>query len=79
MDNTGTASTTTHGGLRTPRRTAVTTLAAELPDPTVTELHASCDPWHYPDYTGSQIVPGLFQGGTEDDDVLVRCQAGVAA
>ena len=56
--------------VRTARLAAVALLAAVLPTPTAAELCASCNPWDIPDYAGSLIVPGLFQGGTEDDDVV---------
>lgn len=45
-------------------------LASRLPEPSLTELLDSTDRWHQPAYAGSEILPGLFQGGTEDDDVV---------
>ena len=45
-------------------------LANTLPEASLGELLASTDRWAYPAYAGSEILPGLFQGGTEDDDVV---------
>ena len=44
--------------------------AAELPQLSHEEIAAQADPWHIPPYAGTEILPGLFQGGTEDDDVV---------
>jgi len=62
--------TTDAPSVRVQRLTAVADLAATLPDPSIAALHRTCQPWVMPAYAGSQIVPGLFQGGTEDDDVV---------
>lgn len=53
-----------------PRQTDIRLIAADLPNPELRELIAdtSLDDW--PDYAPTQIAPGLFQGGTEDHDVL---------
>ncbi len=56
--------------IRKQRLSSVAAVAELLPSMTIAELHASCDPWAMPDYAGSMIVPGLYQGGTEDDDVV---------
>ena len=45
-------------------------LAGTLPELSLTELLDSTDRWHQPAYAGSEILPGLFQGGTEDEDVV---------
>ena len=45
-------------------------LAATLPEPSLDELHSRVDAWHMPAYAGSEILPGLYQGGTEDDEVV---------
>jgi protein-tyrosine phosphatase len=45
-------------------------LATTLPEATLGELLDSTDRRAYPAYAGSEILPGLFQGGTEDDDVV---------
>jgi hypothetical protein len=45
-------------------------LAATLPERSLTELLDSTNFWHRPAYAGSEILPGLYQGGTEDDDVV---------
>ena len=45
-------------------------LAATLPERSLIELLDSTDRWHQPAYAGSEILPGLYQGGTEDDDVV---------
>lgn len=58
---------TNHPGLAEAAR-----LATELPEPSLTDLLNSVDDWHRPAYAGSEILPGLFQGGTEDDDVVSR-------
>lgn len=46
------------------------TVAAQLAPWSEAELLTVTDPWHLPEYAGSEILPGLFQGGTEDDDVI---------
>lgn len=45
-------------------------LAQYLPNPTAAELRRSCDFSDLPASAGSQIAPGLYQGGTEDEDVV---------
>ena len=52
------------------RLAEVARLATQLPHMTIEEIHAQVDPWHDPPYAGTEILPGLFQGGTEDDDVV---------
>lgn len=64
------SSTASQEIVRSQRLAAVALFADVLPNATATELMSSCDSWHMPEYAGSQIVPGLFQGGTEDDDVV---------
>ena len=54
------------------RLAVVAALAATLPQMTVDELIAGVDHWHQPPYAPTEIVPGLYQGGTEDHDVLSR-------
>jgi hypothetical protein len=54
------------------RLAVVAALAATLPEMTVDELVAGGDLWHQPPYAPTEIVPGLYQGGTEDHDVLSR-------
>ncbi len=53
-----------------PRQTYIRLLAANLPNPDLSDLIAdtSLDDW--PDYAPTEIAPGLFQGGTEDHDVV---------
>lgn len=55
---------------RVQRRASVARLAGNLPNLTREELDAQLDPYSYPEYAATEIVPGLFQGGTEDDDVV---------
>lgn len=55
---------------RVQRLDAAARYAAELPHLTLAEIEEQADPWHIPPYTGTEILPGLFQGGTEDDDVV---------
>ncbi len=65
-----------HPDTAAPRPTAsarldvIADLTAALPHPTVEQLLAGLDDWHQPPYAPTEIVPGLHQGGTEDDDVL---------
>ena len=47
-------------------------LAETAVERTLEELLASVDPYDIPAYAGSEILPGLYQGGTEDDDVVQR-------
>lgn len=48
----------------------VAALSATLEQPDVATLNDSVHSWHQPPCAPTQIVPGLFQGGTEDHDVL---------
>lgn len=64
------------------RLAAVAELAAILPAPTRDELLVGADNWQQPPYAPTEIVPGLHQGGTEDNDVLsarARTTAAAAA
>lgn len=64
-----TRGTTVNNPLTT-RASHIHALAATLPEPTRTELLHPADDGFWPEYAPTQIVPGLYQGGTEDDDVL---------
>ena len=52
------------------RQARIDVLAAHLPNAGLHTLLAEVDHNDWPDYAPTQIVPGLFQGGTEDDDVM---------
>lgn len=54
------------------RMQAAARCAAELPHLSLEELDSQTDLWHTPPYAATEILPGLFQGGTEDDDVVYR-------
>lgn len=49
-------------------------LAAIVAERSLEELLDSVDLYDIPAYAGSEILPGLFQGGTEDDDVVQRAR-----
>lgn len=57
------------------RRQVVADLASTLPTPSVQSLlaYGQADDW--PEWQADQIVPGLFQGGTEDSAVITRAAA----
>lgn len=62
------------GTQRTPiaarRRSVIQRLSVELPHPSLEEIIAQRDEWRIPEEIATEIVPGLFQGGTDDDDVV---------
>lgn len=55
---------------RQARLAAAAQAAAQVPERTLDELIDEIDIFHIPPYAGTEILPGLFQGGTEDDDVV---------
>lgn len=52
------------------RQARIDVLASHLPNPDLRTVIYSVDHNDWPEYAPTQIVPGLFQGGTEDDDVV---------
>lgn len=56
--------------VRAARLAAASRYAAELPHGTYEEVQAQRNEWHIPSVDGNEILPGLFQGGTRDDDVV---------
>lgn len=52
------------------RQARIDALAAHLPNPSLRSALAGVDHDDWPEYAPTMIVPGLFQGGTEDDDVM---------
>ena len=61
-----------HSAFAARRLAQVAALAKVLPEPPAAHLLAPADHWWQPGYAPTMIVPGLYQGGTEDQDVLSR-------
>lgn len=70
MNNTSTSGHGHSAATRQMRLAAAAGAAAHLPEMTLEELIDEIDIFAIPPYAGTEILPGLFQGGTEDDDVV---------
>lgn len=70
----GSAITPALRDIRRERLAAAAAAAAEQAEilalPGIGDPIRDVEPRYYPEYAGSEVLPGLFQGGTEDDDVV---------